>query len=136
MAAPQHIEIVQRVNEAFNSGDVERVVALVDPDFHTSVPAQLSAEPDTYRGPEGIRRYFASFREVMDEIHFGVESAEQFGAEVVISLRVTARGRTTGIPVEQRLAQVWSFRDGKAVEVRSFASMSEAVEAAGPGSGR
>ncbi len=72
----------------------------------------------------------------MDEIHFGVESAEQFGAEVVISLRVTAKGRTTGIPVEQRLAQVWSFRDGKAVEVRSFASMSEAVEAAGPGSGR
>lgn len=50
---------------------------------------------------------------------------------VVVAVRLTATGRTTGIPVEQRLAQVWTVRDGQAIEVRSYASFAQAVEAAG-----
>ena len=35
-----------------------------------TTPANLAAEPDTYRGHEGIRRYFDSFYDVMDEVRF------------------------------------------------------------------
>jgi ketosteroid isomerase-like protein len=51
---------------------------------------------------------------------------------VVVAVRLTARGRTTGILVEQRLGQVWATRYGKVVEVRNYASFSEALAAAGP----
>jgi ketosteroid isomerase-like protein len=46
-------------------------------------------------------------------------------------VRLTARGRETGIPVEQRLTQVWEIRDGKATRAQAYVSLSEALEAAG-----
>jgi ketosteroid isomerase-like protein len=127
---PSPVEVVRRVNEAFNSGDLDRILALIHPEFATSVPAQFSAEPDTYSGHDGIRRYFHSFNEAMDDIRFDQESLHEVGRSVVVSLRLTARGRTTGIPVMQRMVQVWTVRDGKAVRVQSFATLAEALRAA------
>jgi ketosteroid isomerase-like protein len=118
------------VNEAFNSADIERILELLHPDFETTVPPEFSAEPDTYRGHEGMRRYFESFQEAMNEIRFEQEDMQEVGPYVVLAVRLTATGRTTGIPVEQRLAQVWTVRDGQAVRVRSYPSFATALEAA------
>jgi uncharacterized protein len=103
----------------------------VHPDFVGEVPPALSAEPDTYRGHPGIRRYFESFQDVMDDIHFQAEQLWDTGESVVADVRVTAKGRQTGIPVEQRIAQVWTLRDGKAISVRTYASQAEALAAVG-----
>ncbi len=127
----QNLEIVRRVNEAFNSGDTERILALVHPDFETVVGPELSVEPDTYRGYDGIRRYFNSFRDAMDEIRFYPESFREAGASVVVALRLSAKGRSTGITVEQRLGQVWTIRDGKALQVQSYLSYGEALQTVG-----
>ncbi len=127
----QNLEIVRRVNEAFNSGDTERILALVHPDFETVVGPELSVEPDTYRGYDGIRRYFNSFRDAMDEIRFHPESFREAGASVVVALRLSAKGRSTGITVEQRLGQVWTIRDGKALQVQSYLSYGEALQTVG-----
>ncbi len=124
------VDVIREVNAAFNSGDLERIVAVIDPDFETSVPAQFSAEPDTYRGHEGIRRYFDSFHDVMEEIRFEQVELRVVEPYVVADVRLTARGITTGIPVEQRLAQVWTVRDGRALQVRNFASFADALAAA------
>ena len=53
------------------------------------------------------------------------------GGSVVAAVRLDARGRSTGIPVEQRLGQVWSFQDGKVIQVRSYLTYREALQAAG-----
>jgi ketosteroid isomerase-like protein len=93
---------------------------------------QLWREPDTYRGPEGIRRYFETFQEAMDDIYFDVERFwGTAGDKVVASFRLTARGKQTGIPVEQRAAFVWTIRDGHAVAVRTFVSLQEALASVG-----
>lgn len=128
----ENAEVVRQVSAAFNSGDIERILALIDPDFETQVPPQLSAEPDTYRGHDGIRRYFDSFRDAMDEICFHEEELVEVGEHVVVAMRVTARGRMTGIAVEQRLAQVWTLRDGKAIQVRNYGSLPEALASLEP----
>jgi ketosteroid isomerase-like protein len=127
----QNLEIVRRVNAAFNSGDIERILAFVHTDFETTVGPELSVEPDTYRGHAGIRRYFNSFRDAMDEIRFYPESLREAGASVVVAVRLNAKGRSTGIMVEQRLGQVWSIRDGKAIQVQSYVSYREALRAVG-----
>jgi ketosteroid isomerase-like protein len=126
----ENADVVRRLNDAFNSGDLERILALVHPDFETQVPPEFSPEPDTYRGHAGIRRYFQSFNDAMEEIRFHPESVREVGPSVVVTVRLTARGRTTGIPVVQRLAQMWTIRDGKALEVQHFASLREALDAA------
>jgi len=127
----RNVDIVRRGLEAFNSEDIERIIEFIHPDFETEVPPQYSAEPDTYVGHEGVRRYFETFREAMYEIRFQVEQLWDAGDAVVLALRLTARGRQTAIPVEQRLAQVWRVRDGKAVRVTTYSSVPEALEAAG-----
>lgn len=124
-------QIVRRAFEAFNSEDIERILALTHADFEAVVPPELSAEPDTYRGHDGIRRYFESFQFAMAEIRFQPQRFREVGQSVVVVATVRARGRQTGIPVEQQLAQVWTVRDGKVIAIRTYASLAEALGAVG-----
>jgi ketosteroid isomerase-like protein len=127
----ENVETLRAGFDAFNSADIERILGFIHPDFEAAIPPEFSAEPDTYRGHDGVRRYFQSFQDVMDEIRFAPERFWDAGDSVVVAARVTAKGRQTAIAVEQRLAQVWSIRDGKAIGVRTYASASEALTAAG-----
>ncbi len=129
----QDAEVVQALFEAYNSEDIESVLALAHANVEIDVPPALSTEPDVYRGHDGMRRYFESFSEVMSEIRFAAESVWEGAEETVISMRITARGRHTAIEVEQRMAGVWRIRDGLVVRVRVFASVEEALAAAGLG---
>ena len=127
----ENVDAVRRGLEAFNSGDIERVLDMAHTYFEAIVPPELSAEPDTYRGHDGLRRYFESFQDAMEDIRFEPERFIDVGEDVVTVVRLTARGRHTAIPVEQRIAQVWSMSEGKAVQVRTFATLKRALAAAG-----
>jgi ketosteroid isomerase-like protein len=127
----ENVENLRQAYEAFSSGDLGRILAFAHPDFEAVVPPELSAEPDTYRGHAGIRRYFQSFEDAMDEIRFRPERFWDAGESVVAVVRLTAKGRQTAIRVEQRIAQVWTIRDGKAVGLRTYPTLSEALQAAG-----
>jgi ketosteroid isomerase-like protein len=125
------MEIVRRVFEAVNSEDIEATLALTHPDFEVSVPPELSAEPDVYRGVEGMRRYWQTFAEAMDEIRFTPERMWDAGDAVVVALAVTAKGRQTSITVEQRPATVWTTSDGKVLHVAVYVSLAECLASVG-----
>jgi ketosteroid isomerase-like protein len=129
----ENVEVVRQMFEAFNSEDIDHIVSFAHPEVVVEIPGAVSAEPDTYRGPDGIRRYFSSFQDAMDEIRFEPERLWDVrdSDSVVVALRLTAKGRQTEIAVEQRTGAVWTVRDGKVVGVRTYASLSEALEAAG-----
>ncbi len=106
---------------------MEALIPLIHPDFETTTPAALAAEPDTYRGPEGVRRYFDSFYEAMEEVRFVPEGFEDLGGgRVLVPITLTARGRSTGIEAQQNVAQVWEVRDNLAYRVFVFADAEEA----------
>jgi ketosteroid isomerase-like protein len=117
--------------EALSSGDEGRILAFAHPEFETVVPPEFSAEPDTYRGHEGIRRYFKLFDDAMEDVRFEAERMWEAGDAVVALVRLTARGKQTGIAVEQRSAQVWTIRDGRALRAQTFPELAEAFSAAG-----
>jgi ketosteroid isomerase-like protein len=105
------------------------------PEFELTTPPTLTAEPDTYRGPEGIRRYFDSFYEAMDEIEFEPTGFHEVEERVVVEFTLKARGRTTGIVAEQQGVFVWELRDGRAVRLDVYSNLDEALEAARLGGG-
>jgi ketosteroid isomerase-like protein len=117
--------------DAFNGEDIEQIIGLAHPDFRAEIPPEISAEPDTYSGPDGIRRYFESFQEVMTDIRFHPERFWDAGQAVVVAMRLTARGKQTGIAVEQRSAGVWTIRDGKVIGSRTYRLLADALEAVG-----
>src|SRR5438445_2497543 len=125
------VEILRAAFQAFSDGDIERILQFTHPEFEGVVPPELSAEPDTYRGHDGVRRYFATFTDAMDDVRFEPERFWDAGDAVVVAMRMTAKGRLTSIPVEQRFAQICTVRDGRAKSVRTFAALSEALEVAG-----
>jgi ketosteroid isomerase-like protein len=129
--SPENVDLVRRGLDAFNSGDIDRILSFTGADFEIEVPPGLSAEPDTYRGHEGVRRYFQSFDEAMDAVHFEAERIWEAAGAVVVDARVTARGKQTAIPVEQRAAQLWTIRGGRVIRIRAYASLSDALEAVG-----
>jgi ketosteroid isomerase-like protein len=126
----ENVEIVQQGFEAFNERGVEGIIPLIHPDFEATTPPNLASEPDTYRGPDGIRRWFDSFIEVMDEIRWEAHEFHEVGDRVVVDFTLRARGKTTGLDFGQDAVMVWELRDGKAVRVSLFESLEEAVAAA------
>jgi ketosteroid isomerase-like protein len=129
--AGENVALLLEGFAALNSGDEARILAFAHPEFETVVPATLSAEPDTYRGHDGIRRYFALFDDAMEDVNFELERSWETGDSVVAIVRLTARGRQTGIAVEQRIAQIWTLRDGRALRAQTFPELGEAFAAAG-----
>jgi ketosteroid isomerase-like protein len=125
-----NIEVVKRGFEALNTDGVDAMIELLDPDFEATVPPELSVEPDTYRGHEGMRRYFAAF-DGLENVRFEFVDAVERDDKVVATMRLRAKGTDTGIEVEQLAYQVWTIRKGKAVRVEAFASKADALEAAG-----
>ncbi|HET8592451.1 MAG TPA: nuclear transport factor 2 family protein, partial [Solirubrobacterales bacterium] len=61
----QEAELVRRGFERLREAGVEGLLPFIHPEFEVTTPASLAAEPDTYRGREGIRRYFDSFGDAM-----------------------------------------------------------------------
>jgi ketosteroid isomerase-like protein len=132
---PSNLELVKQGFVDLEERGVEGMLPLFAEDFELITPPELVAEPDTYQGPEGIRRYFDSFYDAMEAVHFEPTGFHEVGDRVVVEFTLTARGRTTGIVAEQHAVQVWELRDGQAVRLEVYPGLHEALEAARLGGG-
>jgi ketosteroid isomerase-like protein len=127
----ENLEIIRRGFEAFNAGGVDGILPYIHPEFEATTPPNLASEPDTYRGHDGIRRWFDSFYEVMEDIRWDAHGFErQFGEKVIVQFTLRARGKTTGLDFGQEAVMVWTLRDGRATRVELFETVDEAVAAA------
>ena len=120
---------VERVREGFLALDregIEGLLAYIDPEFEGVVPPDLSLEPDTYRGHDGIRRYFDTFAAEVDELHFTADELIDAGDAVIIVLRVTGRGRGSGVPVDWKVVNRIIVRHGMVVAITAHATIDEA----------
>ncbi len=88
-----------------------------------------SPEPQTLRGHDGIRRWFESAYEVLEEIRIQPEKFIEAGDRVVVPVRMIGRGRGSGIEAEQRVTQVWTLRNGRVVKMNSYADEKTARKA-------
>jgi ketosteroid isomerase-like protein len=130
--AQQDVDAVREAFAAFQREGVDALLARIHPEFEIEVSPELSAEPDTYRGADGLRRYFAGFEGVMEDVRFEPEEFIDAGqGNVVATGRVSARSAAAGLPVEQWNAQLWTVRNGKLLRARAYATEEAALAAAG-----
>jgi ketosteroid isomerase-like protein len=88
-------------------------------------------DQQVYLGAEGGMQFNAEWADAWDDWELEVEEYLAAGERVVVLLNQRGRSKATGIPVDMRFAQVWTFRDGQAVRMEMYASPDEALEAAG-----
>ena len=126
----ENVEVVRRIYERLNSGDVEGFAELCDEDFVMDMSERVF-NPDTYRGPPGIRRFYEGVEEAWESYRWEVEDTRVSGNSVVAMLHCLGQSREGGPGVDWRVAWVWKFRDRKAVSARFYREREDALEAAG-----
>src|SRR4051812_23942876 len=126
-----NVEVMRRAYAAMAEQGVEAALAYTDPEFEATTPPSLASEPDTYRGHDGVRRYFGSFGGAMEGVYFEGQEFTSAGDKVLVDTKLHARGRATGIDTAQRAFLVWTLREGLVTSVETFAEQGQALEAAG-----
>lgn len=122
------IEVVREVFVAFAARDVERVIALVDPDVvFTAVTGGVVGKAEPYRGHEGMREYFRDVAEVWDEIVLTPREFRQVGDAILVTGKVNARSPAR--VVSGSTGWVWRVRDGRVVYGHVYPSAADAIAA-------
>jgi len=127
----ENVEIVRRSNAAFNRGDVDETLAFFAPE---AVWHSRADEPDTgsYQGREAIREMAQMWREMFAEFRLELDEYIDAGDEyVVVSGRMSGRGRGSGAEVRDLYTWVVRLRNGSVVEVAEYADKAQALEAVG-----
>src|SRR3954447_18631792 len=126
----ENVEVAAQAIEAFNGTDVEAFADLTTPDFAWS-PSMVAVEGETYRGRDGIERYFGSLHSSWERFHILRGEFRDFGELVVMLGRLEGRGKGSGVPVDSSLGMVFDFRDGTISRIRGYLDHAEALRAAG-----
>ena len=122
------IALLRNAYEALNNGDVPGAMAVVDEEAEWHEHSELP-EAGSYVGRHTIREFLEAFLESWQEFHQEVEELIPANERVLICLRLVARGKGSGIPVETRYAHLWTMRKGQGVRIDAYYDRSEALEA-------
>jgi len=131
-------EVVRAFYAALNRNDIPAMVAAFDPQIEWTDPTDDPAD-GTYRGLAEVQSHFYSVREQWAE---GACEPEEFivasdeaDRKIVVFVHVRARLKHEAEWREGRLGDVYTFRNGKVINGRSFLDRQQALEWAGVESG-
>jgi ketosteroid isomerase-like protein len=128
MTDPEMIAALRRLHEAFNRGDSESVVQLVDPDFEFVRAGGQSS----IKGTAALREWMepdAFAEQRLEPLHFTVQ-----GEKVLVREHMTGRFAGSGIDVDAVVFLVFTLDDrGLAKQAQAFLphEETEAQKAAG-----
>jgi ketosteroid isomerase-like protein len=126
--AASNAEIVRALFDDFNRGDFEAALAKIADDVDWGEPPDIP-ESGSYHGHEGVVKGIARFMGAWERLRVDLEDVIEAGERVVVMTHWVGRSRTSGIEVDQRVAQVYRLRDGRVTRVRQFRTLDEALAA-------
>jgi ketosteroid isomerase-like protein len=124
-----NVEVVGRLFELYASGGIEAALEVMDEDIVIVIPADVSAEPDTYRGHEGARRYFAGFEGMLEDIRYEMFELLPEGDHVLARSRLAGRGVSSGLEVELQTVVAHTVEGGKITRIVPYTDLESARDA-------
>ena len=120
-------DAVRRLFEGYERAGVDGALDVLAADAVLVVGPETSAEPDTYEGAEGGRRYFDAFDGALDDVRFELAEIHHDSPEAVIAVvKLSGVGAATRIPVEQDVIMSFAARDGRVTRIVSHATLDAA----------
>jgi ketosteroid isomerase-like protein len=129
--SPENAKVVRAVVEAQQRRDWQAFRRLYDPEIEWEDVSGLWGDWGTRRGFEEVRDAWVTWFEAFERVNFEIEDLVEAGDKVVAHIRVSGRGRESGLVIDQRLPSVWTVRGGRIVRVRAYRDDADALEAAG-----
>lgn len=122
----QSITDLRAAYEAFNRGDMEAAVQSFDPQIEWTEPAEFPGG-GAYHGRDEAKRYLAQSRAAWAEV---ISTPERFitsGNQIVVFVHARVRAKDSTQWQDVKLADVYTMRNGKAIQMRAFANRQEAL---------
>jgi len=125
------VEVVRKLFDRWAAGE------LMTPEFfdaeaeYVRVGADFTGGTGVWRGLDQIWVAAVEWARAFDDLRNRAEKFIDLGDRVLVLWRQSGRGRASGIPYEQELADIFTLRNGKIVRLVSYWDRSEALEAAG-----
>ena len=127
----ENVDRVRDVYEEWARGNMSAAVEMFHPEivFESFMPD--ASEEVVANGPEEVGAFMTEFLAQWANFRLIGEDFRDAGDKVFVAGRQTARGRQSGVKVEQPMFSVWAFRAKKVVRLRFTPSREKALEAAG-----
>jgi len=122
----QAITALRGAYAAFNRGDIDAAVEPLDAQIEWTEPAEFPGG-GTYHGRESVKRYLTQSRMNWAE---GSSEPERFitsGNRIVVFVHAKFRNKGSNEWGDVSLADVYTIRDGKPVQMRAFADRKDAL---------
>jgi ketosteroid isomerase-like protein len=127
-------EVVERIlagYDLFNRGELDQALIGFSDQIEWVAP-DMVPDPGPHRGPEGVRRFWDTWRESFQEFRLEVLDVHDLDEHVVVIARIHGTGRDSGVPVTTpSFPQVWTSDGSEIVRMEMFPSEDSAAEAIG-----
>ena len=128
----ENVEIVRGVWEAWNRGDLPGLLENIAPNCEWRTAQKFPGVDAVYRGREGLRRFWDTFREPWEIIRIELERVEDLGdGRVLVLMTFHGKGKGSGVNVTTEYANVVTLRDGRWIHAVGYTDWQSALEAAG-----
>ena len=121
-----NVEVVRRLFELYASGGMEAALEVLDEQLVIVIPPEMSAEPDSYHGHEGARRYFAGFDGMLEDVRYEALDLIPEGEHVLVRARLAGRGVSSGLEVDLESIVVHSVEGGKVTRIEPYTDLESA----------
>jgi ketosteroid isomerase-like protein len=127
----ENVELARRGLDALNRVGVGAIVDLCDPQIEWIAIPGFMPDAEDFHGHAGVRAWFDKIGESFSAVHWEAEEITSAGDRLLVTLKLAATGRASGIEGEFRVYQVWTITNGKLVRLESYLTRPEALKAVG-----
>lgn len=116
----ESVELVRRVYIAWQEGDLEQLLTLVDREVSWSPVLRFLEGEKPALGHQGLRRWFRRIRITYRSLRAVPESFEDHGDRVLVLGRLVGASRLEEGDLDVRVAWIWTVRADRVVEMKAF----------------
>ena len=122
-----NIEIVGRLIDAWNRRDLDGALEAMHPNCEVR-PVEAR---ETLRGHDGVAAAFRDWFEAFEEFTIEPEDFIANGDRVLVPMRQRARGKGSGLALEERFYQLFTLREGMVFRFEEYSEEAAARTALG-----
>jgi ketosteroid isomerase-like protein len=127
----ENVDAVRALFVAFADRDLDAAARVLDPKVEIRPAIVGGPEGIVYRGLPGNGEFWADIDATWAEFRIEPEEFRDLGERVLVLGRAFARGRESGVAVNEPAAWIAELHEAKIVGFWSFSSRAEALKAAG-----
>ena len=125
-----NVEMIREAMRAYNREGIEGILPFCDPKIEWRNPAD-SPLAGVFHGHEGVLEWQRQADEAFGEMHFEPERFFEAPDGRVVVVSRARMGAQSGVELEIPFAHIVTIARGKALAVRMYTNVDEALEAVG-----